>query len=95
MVGLLSKKGNDKMTNVFDDSDFGDFSAKIEKVDAVYKISWTDGVANEWEEFYPSLELATGRLSVLVKSAESGSFFSSTPEEFAKTFEQFLRGELV
>jgi hypothetical protein len=84
------------MTNVFDNSDFdGGFSAKIEKVDAVYRLSWTDNVANEWEEYYPTVALANARLALLLKSAENDSLFSTTPEQFAKQFEELFAENLT
>jgi hypothetical protein len=84
------------MTNVFDNSDFdGGFSAKIEKVDAVYKLSWTDNIANDWEEYYPTVASANARLALLLKSAENESLFSTTAEEFAKNFEKLASENLT
>jgi hypothetical protein len=84
------------MTNVFDNSDFDEgFSAKIEKVDAVYKLSWTDNVANDWEEYYPTVASANARLALLLKSSENESLFSTTAEEFAKNFEKLASENLT
>ena len=81
------------MSNPYEEYD--GFSAKIEKVDAVYKLSWTDNVVNEWEEFYPTITLANARLELLLKSVENDSLFSTTPEEFAKEFQTLLSKNLT
>jgi hypothetical protein len=81
------------MSNPYEDYD--GFSAKIEKVDAVYRLAWTDNVANDWEEFYPTFALANARLALLLKSAENDSLFSTTPEEFAKEFDNLLSKNLT
>lgn len=68
------------------------FSAKIDKVDAVYSLSWNDSVANEWVEYFPSLSLAVARLSNLIRCGEGeDNFFAKSAEEFAKEFNQLLQ----
>jgi hypothetical protein len=81
------------MSNPYEDYD--GFSAKIEKVDAVYRLAWTDNVANEWEEYYPTIALANARLALLLKSVENDSLFSTTPEQFAKEFERLALDNLT
>jgi hypothetical protein len=51
--------------------DFGDFSAKIEKIESGYKLSWDDNMVNEWAEFYQDLSGAFARLATLIKISES------------------------
>jgi hypothetical protein len=81
---------------VFESSSYG-FSAKVEKVDAVYKLSWNDQLVNEWEEFYPDLSVSVARLATLIKASESNfeKGFARTPDEFEKNFEGFVSKELV
>lgn len=58
-------------------------------------IVWSDGVANEWEETYPSLAHALGRLALLQfcqqKNWEIG--FTNDPEIFTEHLQQFFTQE--
>jgi hypothetical protein len=58
-------------------------------------IIWSDGVANEWEETYPSLAHALGRLALLQfcqqKNWEIG--FTNDPETFTENLHEFFQQE--
>jgi hypothetical protein len=64
----------------------------IEKVDAVFRLRWTDYVVNEWEELFPTLSAALARVSALVACGESDweKGFATSPEEFTTAADQFL-----
>lgn len=36
-----------------------------------YRLSWTDGVANEWNEWFTELSVAMLRLAVIIRCGES------------------------
>lgn len=53
---------------------------------------WTDFVANEWLEHYPSVSLAIARLALLQACYESAweKGFAQTPTEFMNEYSKFL-----
>lgn len=53
---------------------------------------WTDFVANEWCEHYPTVSLAIARLALLQACGESAweKGFAQTPTEFMNEYEKFL-----
>lgn len=65
----------------------------IEKVDAVFRLRWTDYVVNEWEEFFPTLSAALARSAALVACGESDweKGFATSPEEFKVAADEFLK----
>jgi hypothetical protein len=71
--------------------------ATVTKLDSIYKLSWTDGVANEWAEYYPTFPMAMLRLAVLVQSEEEvtyGNLFRHDGLVFANYADTFFRMEL-
>ena len=52
---------------------------------------WTDFVANEWLEHYPTVSLAIARLALLQACGESAweKGFTHTPKEFVQQYEKF------
>ena len=52
---------------------------------------WTDFVANEWLEHYPTVSLAIARLALLQACGESAwvKGFTQTPKEFVQQYEKF------
>ena len=52
---------------------------------------WTDFVANEWLEHYPTVSLAIARLALLQACGESewDKAFKHTPTEFVQQYEKF------
>jgi hypothetical protein len=67
----------------------------ITKRESDYELSWTDGVANEWVEFYPLLSLALARFATLVACAESdwGKTFVNDNNDFVLNASLFLESE--
>ena len=55
-------------------------------------IYWTDFVANEWCEHYPSLTYAYARLALLQACGENAweKMFTQSPQEFVAQFDKFL-----
>ena len=63
-----------------------DYSATIvEHEDHTATLSWTDYVANDWTEIYPSLSIALMRLATLeqCRRTDWATFFALTPEAHA------------
>ena len=60
-------------------------------------IWWTDFVANDWLEVFPSLAMALGRLALLVAcSADDWSrMFAGDSAEFVATWSEFEGANLV
>jgi hypothetical protein len=52
---------------------------------------WTDFVANEWLEHYPTVSLAIARLALLQECGESAweKGFTHTPREFVNEYSKF------
>lgn len=50
-----------------------------------FSLWWSDGVANDWAEFYPHLSQALARMAVLTYAYEHdyAPMFNSTPDQFA------------
>jgi hypothetical protein len=67
----------------------------IEKIDAAFKLRWTDYVVNEWEEVYPTLSVALARAAALVACGETDweSSFCHAPAEFSVNATEFLKQE--
>lgn len=57
--------------------------------DAVYRLHWSDRVANTWTEFFPSLDMALGRLALLVNAAETARTFKGDEFDFGTSWETF------
>jgi hypothetical protein len=58
-----------------------------------YRLSWDDGVANEWVETYPALSLAMARVAALVACLEeSHRTFTHDELEFVSVADAFLYG---
>ena len=53
---------------------------------------WSDGVANEWEEFHPDLSACLARLAVLVKCAEDNfeTSFVHSDKDFGRVASEFF-----
>ena len=60
-----------------------------------YELSWTDGVANDWQEYYPLLSLALARFATLVACAENDwqKGFVSSNNDFVLNASLFLESE--
>jgi hypothetical protein len=69
----------------------------IKKVDAVFALTWTDYVVNEWTENYPTLSVALARAAALVSCGEAGweKGFAHAPETFSANAEKFLSVEAI
>lgn len=67
----------------------------IDKYGREYTLTWTDGVANEWVEYYPLLSLAFARLATLTACAENDwqKYFVSDNNEFVSKASLFLESE--
>lgn len=50
-----------------------------------YTLYWTDGVVNEWGEWYPGLPTALARLAVMEAAGQGHRFFTQKPAEFRGT----------
>ena len=74
-----------------------DVPVTITKRERDYELSWTDGIANEWQEYYPLLSLALARFATLVACAENDwqKSFKSDNNEFVLNASLFLEGEAV
>lgn len=61
-----------------------------------FVLVWGDGVANAWDESYPSLSLVMARLAVLLRCGEEGweAGFAHDPAEFIPLASSFLTSNL-
>lgn len=66
-----------------------DFRAEITDTGEGFRLWWTDHVVNEWEESYPDLSAAVGRLALLIAAAHSDRFFSGQPPEWYLAWTEF------
>lgn len=59
-------------------------------------IRWTDYVANEWCEHYPTVVHAFARLSMLHACADSGwaKCFTSNPKDFTNNLDIFIDSQV-
>ena len=74
-----------------------DFQAAIYPTpDGQFDLTWTDYVANEWTELYPTLPLAIMRLGVLVSCADTNwaEGFAHEADEFTLRASTFLTHEV-
>jgi hypothetical protein len=55
---------------------------------SVYLLTWSDGVANEWYEYYDELHQALARVTLLA-FIDTESKGSGLDRSFADTFQQF------
>ena len=64
----------------------------IHPTDYGFVLQWTDGIAQEEREHYPSLALALARVAALAKCGEAkwGSGFLQDVEGFSVVAESFL-----
>lgn len=69
-----------------------DVSAEIRRTSDGYTLWWTDYVANEWQESYPTLSIAFARLAVLQHLGEGGweDGFATSEKHFTQVANQFL-----
>ena len=67
----------------------------ITKRESDYELSWTDGVANDWQEYYPLLSLALTRFATLVACAEAdwNKGFINDNNDFVLNASLFLESE--
>ena len=56
--------------------------AEIVEADG-FELRWTDYVANDWSEPYPSLALAVVRLGLVIAAVEDDRLFRDLPSDFA------------
>ena len=72
-----------------------DVPVTITKRERDYELSWTDGVANDWQEYYPLLSLALARFATLVACAENDwqKGFVSDNNKFVRNASEFLESE--
>jgi hypothetical protein len=61
------------------------------------KLFWTDYVANDWEEEFPTVSDALGRVALLRACEESNfeKYFVNSPENFVDNFAEFAKQELA
>jgi len=72
-----------------------EFSATIAQTsDNTWKLTWTDYVANEWDETFEALEIALVRLALLVRATQRDEFFSTGPDQFERAADAFLTSQL-
>lgn len=74
-----------------------DIRAEIYRVAAgEFLLTWTDYVANEWAETFPTLPVALTRLACLMecerRNWEAG--FQATPDQFTPTASEFLTSQV-
>jgi len=83
-------------SDVIDQMMFGDTYVKMGRHQDGYVLWWSDGVANDWTEFYPSLSLALARLATLAAAAESDwqAGFTSGPADFAREAKKLFNATL-
>lgn len=72
-----------------------DVPVTITKRESDYELSWTDGIANDWQEYYPLLSLALARFATLVACAENDwqKGFVSSNNDFVLNASLFLESE--
>lgn len=72
-----------------------DVPVTITKRERDYELSWTDGVANDWQEYYPLLSLALARFATLVACAEAdwNKGFVTSNNDFVLNASLFLESE--
>lgn len=51
---------------------------------------WTDGVVNEWAEWYEAMPTAVARLAALVACADGEHFFKDGPDGFTRWSNNFF-----
>lgn len=70
----------------------GGAAARIEDLGLSAKLWWSDGIANEWTEEYPTVSLAVLRLASLFKCGESNwhDGFALESEQFEQVGEEFF-----
>lgn len=67
---------------------------RLIEIDGTYYLWWSDCVANDWDERYPSIALALLRLAVLCECATTDRhFFAHQFAEFAVRGQDFLHEE--
>ena len=66
--------------------------ARIDDLGMSAQLWWTDGVANEWTEEFPTVALAVLRLASLFQCAGSNwtCGFSVEPQEFERLGDEFF-----
>lgn len=60
-----------------------DFGGKIVEDDQGAVLYWTDYVANDWHEEFPSTAIAVARFGLLLDGANREAFFKHEPADFA------------
>jgi len=73
-------------------------TARIAAVGAVFSLTWDDGVANEWVEYYPTIATALMRLAVLSecqKEITYGTSFVNDEVAFCASVDGFLRENIA
>lgn len=81
------------MINIADE-----INVNIHKTGDGFTIKWSDNVANEWRENYPTLSAALTRAAVLAVCGENSwdkSFTTSNPELFTENVNQFMQTQTV
>lgn len=70
---------------------------RVVEIDGTYLLWWSDGVANDWEERYPTMALAMLRLAVLCQCAieSDRQFFAHQFAEFSVIGQDFLHQEVT
>ena len=49
-----------------------------------YVVWWTDGVANDWAEYLPTLPLGLARFALLIDAGSRGAWYEKSVPEFAE-----------
>jgi hypothetical protein len=62
----------------------------------LYRLTWTDNVANTWEEYYPTLPIALARLSALAECVDfPDKSFQTDSAIFTVFANQFLEQQVA
>lgn len=74
--------------------DTGNIIITLHKQGELWKLEWSDGIANTWAELYPVMSVALVRMATLVAIGEDlgkgDLFFTETPDKFTEIASDFL-----
>lgn len=65
--------------------------------DSIFRLFWTDCVANAWEEYYPTLAITLMRASLLAQCVgeSEAELFAEDSLTFAHTARKYLEGAVI
>lgn len=74
--------------------DTGDVIITVYKQGELWKLEWSDGIANSWSETYEAMSLAVARMATLMFIGENlgqgDLMFRDTPTKFAELAFDFM-----